>query len=57
MILKIPGVRADNSCDDEMTHSHANTPGDQDRPSTDIVHPKDGRNGKDKFKNSSNPSC
>lgn len=57
MILKIPGVRADDSCDDEMTHSHANTPGDQDRSSTDIVHPKDGRNGKDEFKNSSNPSC
>lgn len=55
MVLKIPGVRANNSCDDEMAHGHANTPGNQYRPSTDVVHPKDGRNGKDKFENSSDP--
>lgn len=54
MVFKITGIGADNPRDDEMAYGHAHAAADENRPSTEIVNPKDSWDSKDKLEYSCN---
>lgn len=49
VVFEVPRVGADNPRDDEVAYGHAHAAADENRPSAEIINPKDGRNGKDEL--------
>lgn len=57
MILELARVRSDDAGNDKMADSHTDSSSNQDLLTANVVDPKNGRNGKDKFENTSDTGC
>jgi hypothetical protein len=57
VILELARIRSDDAGNDKMTDSHTDASSNQNLLTADVIDPKNGRNGEDKFENTGDTGC